>query len=277
MYGVWGYGIVGSNTGKMLQELAKQKILHYDKFKKGSNATPEELIQKCDTIFICLPTPMRQDGSNDLSYVYEVIDQIVEPRILVLRSTVIPGTCERLSELYPQHEFVFCPEFLTEANPWADTVNARRVVLGMKHYQEDLVNLFLRIYPGKPIITFSLREAEAYKYACNAMLAMQVLAANEISFALEAMGVDYENIQPYLKHDGRIGSHTLVPGPDGDYGYGGKCFPKDVNALAAGSKAAGYDAPFLCFAIGYNKSIRNNHDWVGIPGAVTECGYEEDS
>jgi len=277
MIGVIGYGVVGSNTGRMIQEMGNEQILHYDRYKKGSNATLTQIIERCDTIFICLPTPMRQDGSNDLSYAFEAIDQIVVPRTLVLRSTVIPGTCDRLSELYPQHEIIFCPEFLTEADPWKDTRQAKRVVLGMTHTNENLVNLFLRIYKDKPIIHMTLREAEAYKYACNAMLAMQVLAANEVCFALESMGVDYSRIQPWLRYDGRIGSHTLVPGPDGDYGYGGKCFPKDVEALAAGSRAAGYDAPLLSFAIEFNKSIRNNHDWIGIPGAVTECGYETDS
>ena len=271
MIGVIGNGVVGSNTARMLRELSKREVYCYDKFKE-CDATLEDVLQ-CGIIFICLPTPMHKDGSIDLSYIHEVIEKIPQDRTVVIRSTVTPGTCDVLTTMYG-HEYIFCPEFLTEAHPWQDTLDTNRVVLGMYRYNAEVAQLFIDAVPSADIIHLQPNEAEAYKYVCNIMLASQVAVSNDLYFALKAMGVEYENLQPYLHYDHRLGTHTKVPGPDGDYGYGGKCFPKDMGAFVHQAKYMGYKPIVLDAVTKLNDRVRAVKDWYTIAGAVSEQGYE---
>ena len=286
--GVWGCGVVGGNTAKLFKERSDHavQVLRYDKYKNGNWATPEELVLLSDFIFICLPTPMKDTGEIDLSYIDAAIGEIDRlahqlrnnKPVVIIRSTSVSGSSDQYAEICPHLEIAFMPEFLTEAHPWEDTLNATRVVIGTSNTLTffTIRSLFQLVY-GKSVeyVSMTRSEAEMYKYACNYLLSMSVLAANELYFICKAVGIDYQVIQKNLKYDSRIGSFTVVPGPDGDFGVGGKCFVKDINALAHLAKVHGYTPDLLDMAIDFNLRIRTNYDWLEIPGAVTDCSFKE--
>jgi UDPglucose 6-dehydrogenase len=286
--GVWGCGVVGGNTARLFKELSNHEVsvLTYDKYKNGNWVTPEEMVLLSDFIFICLPTPMKDTGEIDLSYIDAAIGEIDRlahqlrnnKPIVIIRSTSVSGSSDQYAEICPHLEIAFMPEFLTEANPWGDTVGATRVVIGTSNTLTffTIRSLFQLVYGNQvEYIHMTRSEAEMYKYACNYLLSMSVLAANELYFICKAVGIDYQVIQKNLKYDSRIGKFTVVPGPDGDFGCGGKCFVKDINALAHLAKVNGYTPDLLDMAIDFNLKIRTNYDWLEIPGAVTDCHFKE--
>lgn len=248
--GVVGCGIVGGNTARLFEEKASETVtvLKYDKYKTGEWVTMAELVDRSEIIFVCLPTPMKDNGSIDLEYVHGTLSEIDHyigrkekpDRIIVIRSTIIPGSTKMLRQMFPQLDIAVVPEFLTESNPWKDTLNATRIVIGTPDYFSYLkVESLFRLAYGSSVdyIAMSATEAEMYKYACNYFLAMSVLAANELYNICQAFDIDYESIQQYLKYDRRIGSFTQVPGPDGDWGIGGKCVKGDVKVIAEDNRA----------------------------------------
>jgi UDPglucose 6-dehydrogenase len=286
--GIWGCGVVGSNTARMFKELGKKrvKVLMYDKYKQGDFCSKQELIDNSHFIFICLPTPMNDNGSVNLDYIHEALEEINKVSInrpwfqpIVIRSTITPGSCNSFAEKYRELNIAFIPEFLVESDPWTSTVKATRVIIGVdsEMFYYILETLFRSVYPLGEVkfIRMKREEAEMYKYACNTLLAMNVMTANEIYLICEKAGIDYGVIQRNLKLDSRIGTHTLVPGPDGDLGIGGKCLPKDVNALCHYAETVGYSPSFIKEGLNMNERIRKEMDWMNIPGAVSSCGYEE--
>lgn len=289
--GIWGCGYVGGNTARLFRECThgSVEVLCYDKFKPGIWTNPFELIDRSDYLFICLPTPMDDRGAIDLSYVFDALFEVDEyiakdlakqGKIVITRSTIVPGSSDIFSYRFPNLNIAFVPEFLTEKNAWEDTVNARRVIIGVDEAQVflEVASLFRLVYPDPEktaIVKMKRAEAEMYKYACNYMLAMSVLCANELYSICDAIGVDYEVVQQNFKLDPRICTHTQVPGPDGDFGIGGKCFPKDLHALRHLSEQNGYNPILLNKGLDFNEMIRNNRDWLDIPGAVSSCGFEK--
>ena len=285
--GVWGCGVVGSNTAKLFERTCN--LLLYDKYKKGTWCSPEELVIKSDFIFICLPTPMQETGEIDLSFLDSTMGEIDylarhsrnNKPIVIIRSTSVSGSSDHCAELCTALEIAFVPEFLTEVNPWEDTLRATRIVIGSNNTLTffTIRSLFQFAYRHEEMeyIQMSRSEAEMYKYACNYFLAMQVLAANELYFICDKLGIDYQKIQEHFHYDIRIGSFTKVPGTDGDFGVGKKCLPKDIAALAHLAKKAGYDPKLLQSAIDLNDKVRKNKDWLRIKGAVSSCGFEEDN
>lgn len=282
--GIIGYGVVGENTAKIFDKFVDQiHIRKYDKFKVGKWDSVEMISSSSDFIFIALPTPMKKSGEIDLTYIESTLKEISNSigknkPIVIIRSTSVPGSCDQYAVQFPNLEIAFVPEFLTEKNPWDDTINATRVVIGT-----DLVSVFFAIkslfqifyLDSVKYIHMTRSEAEMYKYACNYFLSMSVLAANELYFICKSVGVDYQVIQQNLKFDKRIGTFTQVPGHDNNYGIGGKCFPKDINALFYLGKKAGYNGALLKTAIDFNLKIRENHDWLNIPGAISDCKYKD--
>lgn len=286
--GIWGCGVVGSNTARLFKEYGgdKVKVLEYDKYKKGNWTTPEEIAQKSDFIFLCLPTPMEKDGSVNLEYVTEALKELSEniPRendlIIIIRSTMIPGSTDKFLKLFCHLNIAFMPEFLVETNPWKEVERPSRIIIGTADNVIFLriSSLFLSVYKH-PVeyINMTCAEAEIYKYACNTLLAVNVLTANEIYFICKENNIDYGVIQKYFKLDPRIGTHTLVPGTDGDFGVGGKCLPKDVSALCHYAESHGYEPILLKAALQLNDRVRITKDWMNIPGAVSSCLYEKEN
>lgn len=193
--------------------------------------------------FVCLPTPMYEDGEADLSIVERVLNELSSVpgnRIAVVKSTVPPGSTERWNRLFEATglRVVFNPEFLTEANALDDMRNQNRIILGGPRPHINSVKLlFQRAFPKVPLIKTSSTTAEMVKYFTNVQLAARVVLSCELSQVCEAldrqgMNIDYDKVVEYAKFDPRLGgSHMNVPGPDGVPGARGHCFPKDLNAL----------------------------------------------
>jgi UDPglucose 6-dehydrogenase len=223
--------------------------------------------------FVCLPTPMFEDGSADLSIVESVLDELAEipgERIAAVKSTVSPGSTENWNKKYDGTglHIVFNPEFLTEANALDDMRNQNRIILGGPRPWINVVKqVFGAAFPKVPIVKTSSTTAEMVKYLTNNFLTVKVAFANEMAQVCEALdksglNVDYDKVVEYAKYDRRLGdSHWAVPGPDGHRGYGGHCFPKDVNAMIDVAIKSGIDPKVLRASWEKNLEVRQDRDW----------------
>ena len=198
----------------------------------------EELANKCDCIFVCVPTPPAADGTVDTSIVESVLAAIGKSECaVVLKSTVPPGFTEAESQKIGR-EITFNPEFLTAANATKDYANQNHTILGVHDTgrltnQEYLITQVIgEALPHTVIVHTSHTVAEMTKYARNCFLATKVAYANEIWGACYALGISYDEVRSLMVMDSRImDSHLQVPGPDGKFGFGGACFPKDTVGL----------------------------------------------
>jgi len=261
---VIGQGFVGGSLTTVFAERGF-KVYVYDKTGKvATGGTPvlqrvvddgspaiHSFIRECEAnnsdfsgiYFVCLPTPMFEDGEADLSIVQGVLDELASTpgdRIAVVKSTVPPGSTERWNKKYASTglRVVFNPEFLTEANALDDMRNQNRIVLGGPRPHINKVKLvFQKAFPQVPLIKTSSTTAEMVKYFTNIQLAARVVLSCELAEVCEALDkqgndVDYDKVLEYAKLDPRLGNtHMNVPGPDGIAGARGHCFPKDLSAL----------------------------------------------
>jgi UDPglucose 6-dehydrogenase len=213
----------------------------------------EEGIQGAKIIFLALPTPPGEDGSADLKYILKVAEDLgpllKDYTVLVDKSTVPVGTTEKVkskiaARAQVDFDVVSNPEFLREGVAVEDFMKPDRVVIGTKSprarkVMESLYGPFVR--QGNPIIFMDDRSAELTKYAANSFLATKITFMNEIANLCELLGADVDSVRKGVGTDSRIGKRFLFPG----IGYGGSCFPKDVQALAKSSKDAQYDFKIL--------------------------------
>ena len=228
--------------------------------------------------FVCLPTPMYEDGSADLSIVEGVLKELAsEPgeRIAVVKSTVPPGSVEKWNKLFESSglHVIFNPEFLTEANALDDMRNQSRIILGgPRPWINTVKQVFQSAFPKVSVIKTSSTTAEMIKYLTNNFLSVKVAFANEMSQICEALdktglNVDYDKVVEYSKYDKRLGeSHWAVPGPDGHRGYGGSCFCKDINAMISVAKSLGVDPKVMTASWEKNLEVRSERDWEQLVG-----------
>lgn len=221
-----------------------------------------EGIKDAQIIFLALPTPPGEDGSADLKYILKVADDLGSLlkafTVIVDKSTVPVGTADRVRDRIAANakvEFsvVSNPEFLREGVAVEDFMKPDRVVIGTnsekaKKVMEQLYAPFVR--QGNPIIFMDERSAELTKYAANSFLATKITFMNEIANLCELMGADVDAVRKGIGTDSRIGKRFLFPG----IGYGGSCFPKDVQALAKSSRDASYDFKILNAVMDVNAS-----------------------
>lgn len=274
-------GIIGNGfVGKAVKESFKN---HFEVFifdldqRKANVKTLEELISKCKMIFLCLPTPMNlEDGSCHLGIIENTLKKIddwcdemefygLEQRTIIIKSTIQPGTTEKWNKIYKRIDIAFNPEFLTEANSIEDFKNQNRIIIGStRKVGAKIKSVYSKVFPKVPIIKTSSTIAEMIKYFTNCFLAMKVSYANEIYQICEKLDIDYDKVVEYAVRDERIGtSHLNVPGPDGDLGFGGHCFPKDLNALIhlAEKQGLGLDINVLKAVLETNNKVRTDRDW----------------
>ncbi|MBL7735455.1 MAG: UDP-glucose/GDP-mannose dehydrogenase family protein [Chitinophagaceae bacterium] len=213
----------------------------------------EEGIKEAVIVFLALPTPQDEDGSADLKYVLGVAEDLgrllTSYKIIIDKSTVPVGTAERVREKIALNykggfDVVSNPEFLREGVAVDDFMKPDRVVIGTgsekaRKILNDLYSPFVR--QGNPIVFMDERSAELTKYAANSFLATKISFMNEIAQLCEKMGADVDMVRRGIGGDERIGRRFLFPG----IGYGGSCFPKDVQALVKSSKEVGYDFNIL--------------------------------
>jgi UDPglucose 6-dehydrogenase len=273
--GIIGYGFVGEATGSGFAASKENTVRWYDKFKKSPN-TLDEVVEKSDFIFIALPTPMFRDYSGmDLTIVEGVLEEILPKidgteKVVIIKSTVLPGTTAKFADKYPYVKFAMNPEFLTQARAKEDFMNPARTIIGVsdKEVGEKVIALYKTILPSdqKYYIT-DTTSAELAKYMSNLMLASKVLLANEFYTLSEKIGANYEEIYKMVEADPRIGTHLRVPGPDNIPGFGGACFPKDMLGLLAFAKDQKVDMSALTAIWDKNMKIRKVRDWEHMDNA----------
>ncbi len=272
--GIIGQGFVGSAVREGLSGVFD--IETYDKFKESTCDSVEELCKRVKIVFVCLPTPMKKQGSCDLSIVIDTvleIDKYSDSHTAVIKSTVPPGTTELLNKLCNNLQVVFNPEFLTEANYIDDFKNQTRIIIGGPRPGSTIVkNLYKKAFYTTPIIKTGSNTAEMVKYFLNCFLATKVSFANEMKDICDKSDIDYDKVVEYALYDKRVGpSHFSTPGPDGKRGFGGSCFPKDINAMIHFAKSLGIDPMMLSAAWNKNLKVRPEKDWEKLIGrAISE-------
>ena len=278
--GIVGNGFVGSSVafGFSPQCGCDAEIKIYDKDSSKATDTLENTLTS-DFIFVSVPTPSNTDGSINLDVVYNVFEEMNKlnhrtDNVFLLRSTVTPGTTRKLQRKFRNLNIVFNPEFLTERSAKLDFINqARFIAGGLKKNVNKVENLFRwRFGDTIPIIKTNYETAEMIKYMNNCFFATKVSFLNEMYQIADACGVDWDVAVEGFVRDGRIGhSHMNVPGPDGKFGFGGSCFPKDIQAMINFSQELGVNANVLRGAWDTNLHVRPEQDWKKLKGrAVTD-------
>lgn len=279
--GIIGNGFVGNAIAHAFIPVMEVKI--FDKDPDKCFNTLDEVVNDSDVVFISVPTPMRMDGTIDLSIIESVFEDVdntktTESRaVFVLKSTVVPGTTRKLKKKHPTLQIVFNPEFLTERHARFDFLNQSRIVLGFETDLDDgqknlTVNKVKELYDcrfsGNNFITTNYETAEMIKYFNNLFFAVKVSFMNEMKLVAEKTGmINWDKAVRGLVSDGRVGdSHLQVPGPDGKKGFGGSCFPKDINAFITFSNSIGLDLKVLKGAWETNLNVRPEKDWEKLKG-----------
>ena len=280
--GIIGQGYVGTAVKTVFEK--HYDIKTYDKYEEDKTNVKNiaELITESDLIFVCVPTPMDPDGSCNITIVEEVIDllnlkykllQLIVPKVIAIKSTIPPGTTKMLQDKYNTMGIVFNPEFLTEANFIEDFKNQDRIIIGGDRPHSTFVKeKYSKVFPNAKIIKTGSKTAEMVKYFTNSFLATKVSFANEMKEICDVVGIDYDKVVEYSTYDNRLGtSHWAVPGPDGKRGFGGSCFPKDINAVMSLAYDWGVTTPLLKGAWDRNLISRPEKDWEELKGrAVTD-------
>ena len=273
--GIVGQGFVGTALREVFS--CYNKIYTYDKAHEhlSTHKSVTALAYDCDVVFVCVPTPMKKDGSCDTSIVEKVCKEACATgrrNIIVIKSTVPPGTTKYLNEVCIDSQVVFNPEFLLERNATEDFRNTERVILGgPRPATTRLKQFYANVFPKASIIKTDETIAEFVKYLTNCFLAVKVSLANEFAGMCEANGVDYDKVVEYAVHDERLGdSHWSVPGPDGRFGFGGSCFPKDLNALIHHAIDFGISPNTLVGAWNTNLMVRPEKDWEELKGRAVQ-------
>lgn len=270
-------GIIGNGfVGNAVYQNVKDKFLTYvyDKDISKSPHSYEEVLT-CEFIFICLPTPMidHKGGPCNLSIVENFFKSLPQnlDNIFILKSTVPIGTTSKIQNLRKDLKIIHNPEFLTANNAANDFKNSERNVIGGKDLEvcNKVNELYKTILPGVLTYIVKSEESEAIKYFSNIFLATKVTYFNLVNDLCNKFNLNYESVISGVTSDSRIGtSHTKVPGPDGDRGFGGTCFPKDINALIQTFEENNLNSKIFKQIWKYNKKVRKNWDWKHSKSAV---------
>ena len=231
--GIVGLGYVGNAVREAYSfTLAEIRAVDIDPTKLANHTYKD--LRNCDAVFICVPSPMSSDGSCDSSILESVLENLKDFHgVIISKVTATPDVYRKLNEQYIN--LVHVPEFLTAHNAYRDYISASFTIIGGK------VPAFIR--EAERIIKFGqshlkevhfckIEEAALVKYVINSFLATKVVFMNEIKALADNAGIDYDALAKMISSDYRIGpTHLRVPGPDGNLGFGGGCFPKDIQAL----------------------------------------------
>ena len=263
--GIIGCGFVGEGQAFSFSPISDVKV--YDLDDKKSTASLEDTL-KSDYIFVCVPTPMKKDGSQDTKFIEDFFKVAISGPIYIIKSTVVPGTTNSLIEKYKNLDIIFSPEFLTERTAKLDIITQTRIILGGNCELTSKVRmLFEARFMNKNIIETDSLTAEYIKYMNNTFFASKVSIMNEFYRFANHLGVDWETALYGFISDQRIGdSHLHVPGPDGKLGFGGTCFPKDINAFISFAKKNNINMNVLEAAWKTNLEVRPEKDWENLKG-----------
>lgn len=273
--GIIGKGFVGSavqfgfsaNTG------CNAEVRIYDKNPNRSQHSLFEVVNESDFIFLSVPTPSNKDGSVNLDIVDQALQDISDisekNNIILLRSTMIPGSTSKFQKKYNNLNLVFNPEFLTERSANFDFINQSRYILGGSPENTAAVSEMYKWRFGSSIsvIETNSETAELIKYMNNCFFATKVSFMNEMKLLAEKCGAEWDIAVEGFIRDGRIGhSHINVPGHDGKHGFGGSCLPKDIRAMINFGKFLGIEMNTLNGAWETNLTVRPEKDWEELKG-----------
>jgi UDPglucose 6-dehydrogenase len=258
--GIVGVGYVGGAIKNAMELGWPEQLVLVDPA-KGYTSTITDL-KECSGIFICVPSPQGEDGSCDTSILESVLIQLKAINytgVIISKCTAPPIVYERLNEAFPN--LIHAPEFLTAANADRDYINGKFAIIGgsVLAYQREAERI-IRI--GQPNLSdnvkyCSIGEASLAKYTINCFMSTKVIFMNELQNLANSMELNYDKIADMVKMDHRIGnSHMQVPGPDGSFGFGGACFPKDTNALLKIAEQQGVSMNVLDAAVKKNILLR---------------------
>lgn len=238
--GIIGVGMVGGALRRYFEQKREIKPFLYD---PGKNLGSVEEVNQADVIFICVPTPYRKDGKGfDLSFVEDAFNNIKGEKIVVIKSTVLPGTTETLQKKYPQHKILVNPEFLTELTADQDMQYPDRQIVGYTEKSYNVAGDIMQILPLAPFERIMpATEAEMVKYFGNTWFSTKVTFANQMYDLCQALGINYERVMEAAAADKRIGRSHLEVWHKGYRGFGGKCLPKDHKALIQLADSKGVD------------------------------------
>lgn len=303
--GILGAGFVGGNLAQVFVERGV-RVYSYDiagklplgaEWPEGSlSKSLKDFVAACEkdpnfenVYFVCLPTPMKEDGSCDLSIVEGVLNQFANlpgEQIIVIKSTVTPGSCKSWNEKFGKFgvHVIHSPEFLREISALNDTRNQDRIILGgEEQYTSKVESVFKMAFPNVPVYKTSSSNSEMSKYVINCFLAAKVSFANEIYQICEKLtqlGIEanFSHLIELVKLDQRVGqSHWQVPSFEVDEngtplkGFSGSCFPKDTNGLISLAKKINVKPTMLEASWEKNLEVRPSKDWNKLIGrAISE-------
>ena len=284
--GVIGNGFVGGAVkfGFSPNVGCDAEVRVYDKNPNKSTHGLEETVNESDFIFLSVPTPANEDGSINIKILEGALEDINKvhngrDNAILIRSTVIPGTTWALQTKYPQLNILFNPEFLTERSANFDFINQSRFIVGNSGKQigwsksEEFVELIKdRFGDCVAVQETNYETAELIKYMSNCFFATKVSFMNEMYQIAEKIDANWDEAVSGFVADGRIGhSHLNVPGHDGKFGFGGSCFPKDIQAIINFAESLNINPNVLNGVWETNLEVRPERDWEELKGrAIVE-------
>lgn len=236
--GIIGVGVVGGALASVMPD-----AILYDKYKKIGSL---EEVNEADVIFVCVPTPHDAKKGFDLSYVENVFSNIKGSKVVVIKSTILPGTTEKIQRKYSQHKVLFNPEFLRQAIADEDMKNSYEQIVGYTKESKEFAHEILNLLPKAPAeFIVPAMEAEMVKYFSNTFLATKVIFANQIYDLCEKLNINYDSVKDMAKVNPRFGFSHFDIWTDDYRGYGGACLPKDTKALIQLGNEVGVDMKLL--------------------------------
>jgi len=266
--GIAGVGMVGGALKNYFEKrgrtLGKDLLL----FDPGRDLGSLEELNKAEVVFICVPTPFVKGKGFDLSYVEKALENLTGEKIVILKSTMVPGTTEKLQKKYPQHKILFNPEFLTEVTAEQDMDYPDRQIVGYTEQSHNVAGDVMQLLPLAPFeSTVPAFVAEFCKYGGNTWFSVKVSKNNEFYDLFKKFGGDdkqFEILVESMAADKRIGRTHLTIWHKGYRGYGdmkvSKCLPKDAKALLEFASKLGVKMPVLEAADKYNDELSQNQD-----------------
>lgn len=250
--GIIGIGAVGEAMANIFP-----KAILYDKFK---NIGSIQEINTVDVVFVCVPTPYTEKIGFDYSAIEKVFSVLGGKKIIVIKSTVLPGITEKMQEKYPQHKVLFNPEFLREKTAKEDIKNPFVQIIGYTQKSKFLAKEILKVLPKAPYeFIVPSTEAETTKYFINTFLATKVIFASQIYDLCQKLNINYDLVKEMVRTDSRISYSHLDIYQDKYRGYRGSCFPKDIKSLIQLGNKTKIDLKLLKLVDEMNEKLLKNN------------------
>jgi len=251
--GIIGVGMVGGALKQYFDSREDMEVYFYDKGKNLGNLAE---VNKAKYIYICVPTPYIKNKGYDNGQVEKSINGLKGEKVIVIKSTVAPGTTEKLQKKFSRHKILYNPEFLSEATAEQDMLFPDRQIIGYTQKSYNVAKEILLQLPLAPMEKIAPATiAELIKYFGNSWFATKVTFANQMYDLCQKLGVDYESVMDGVSADKRIGRTHLKIWHNGYRGFGGKCLPKDSKTLIKLAKELGVNLTLLKAANDYNDKL----------------------